>query len=242
MSILRQWSRRRWNCSGARLRGAGVRGDLVATRRPGDGARRRGAPATGGVEPYHQCRRCDGRQPAPAPRSTWPSRSPRRRPAGCALAVGDTGPGIAEPERIFDPFYSTKEVGQAEGMGLGLSISYGIVAELWRQPCRAQPLAAVRRLTDLMPPPGAAKPGGQVGQAEQGSGRMTRKVLLVDDDREVREALGQTLELAGLMPGAGRQLHRGQGPYHRRFRRGGGQRYPHARQGRLCASGPCARH
>lgn len=43
------------------------------------------------------------------------------------MTVADTGPGIEAPEKIFDPFYSTKEVGASEGMGLGLSISYGLV-------------------------------------------------------------------------------------------------------------------
>lgn len=43
------------------------------------------------------------------------------------LSVRDTGAGITEPEKIFDPFYSTKAIGAAEGMGLGLSISYGLV-------------------------------------------------------------------------------------------------------------------
>ncbi|WP_346353962.1 ATP-binding protein [Azotosporobacter soli] len=43
------------------------------------------------------------------------------------ISVSDTGKGI-EPEainRIFEPFYTTKEIG--EGTGLGLSVSYDIV-------------------------------------------------------------------------------------------------------------------
>lgn len=39
----------------------------------------------------------------------------------------DNGTGLREPERVFDPFYTTKEVGQ--GTGLGLSVCYGIVEE-----------------------------------------------------------------------------------------------------------------
>lgn len=43
------------------------------------------------------------------------------------LICRDSGPGIKEPDRVFDPFYTTKEVGQAEGMGLGLAISDRII-------------------------------------------------------------------------------------------------------------------
>ncbi|WP_397543842.1 ATP-binding protein [Roseovarius salis] len=43
-----------------------------------------------------------------------------------SVTVRDTGPGISDPDRMFEPFYSTKETGE-DGMGLGLSISYGLV-------------------------------------------------------------------------------------------------------------------
>lgn len=46
---------------------------------------------------------------------------------GLMVKFSDTGPGIDVPDKVFEPFYSTKEVGASEGMGLGLSISYGIV-------------------------------------------------------------------------------------------------------------------
>ena len=45
------------------------------------------------------------------------------------MASGLNGRGIKEKllEKIFDPFFSTKEVGK--GTGLGLSVSLGIVKE-----------------------------------------------------------------------------------------------------------------
>lgn len=43
------------------------------------------------------------------------------------IQFADTGPGILEPARVFDPFYTTRPVGQ--GTGLGLSACYGIIQE-----------------------------------------------------------------------------------------------------------------
>jgi len=43
------------------------------------------------------------------------------------VLFSDNGPGIKEPHRVFDPFYTTKPVGK--GTGLGLSICFGIIQE-----------------------------------------------------------------------------------------------------------------
>jgi two-component system NtrC family sensor kinase len=51
----------------------------------------------------------------------------KREKNNVVIEFSDTGPGIARPDLVFDPFYTTKPVGK--GTGLGLSICYGIVKE-----------------------------------------------------------------------------------------------------------------
>ncbi|OLD15719.1 MAG: hypothetical protein AUI85_10920 [Acidobacteriales bacterium 13_1_40CM_3_55_5] len=53
--------------------------------------------------------------------------STRRHDQFVQLEFADDGPGAQEPDRVFDPFYTTKPIGQ--GTGLGLSACYGIIQE-----------------------------------------------------------------------------------------------------------------
>lgn len=51
----------------------------------------------------------------------------RRERNEVVLEFDDTGVGIREPQRVFDPFYTTKPIGK--GTGLGLSATYGVVQD-----------------------------------------------------------------------------------------------------------------
>ena len=63
------------------------------------------------------------------PRGGWLTIVTKDGETGAAIEVADTGSGIPPEQlsRIYDPFFTTKEIGK--GTGLGLSITYGIVQE-----------------------------------------------------------------------------------------------------------------
>jgi two-component system NtrC family sensor kinase len=62
----------------------------------------------------------------------------KREGSDIVLQFSDTGPGIRDPQRVFDPFYTTKPVGK--GTGLGLSAVYGVVQDHGGQiTCRNKP-------------------------------------------------------------------------------------------------------
>jgi PAS domain S-box-containing protein len=128
-------------------------------------------------------------------------------PAGGTLTIGtrqegkdvictvtDTGVGVPEAlhRRIFEPFFTTKE---KTGTGLGLSISYSIVTrhsgEIWVESQEGRGTTFTLRFPGAeVSAPAAPTPGGQrPGQAG--------RVLLIENDPQVLEALAETLKTGG---------------------------------------------
>ena len=80
------------------------------------------------------------------------------------IQFADTGPGMAEPGRVFDPFYTTRPVGQ--GIGLGLSACYGIIQQHGgRITCRNRDEGGAIFQIDLPAAQQAAAAGFAQGQA-----------------------------------------------------------------------------
>jgi PAS domain S-box-containing protein len=95
----------------------------------------------------------------------------------------DSGRGVQDPHRVFDPFYTTKPVGK--GTGLGLSICYGIVKEHGGEiRVRNSPPRGATFAIDL--PMSAADQTRSDGPAKE-EVPACGLVLLVDDEESVLE-------------------------------------------------------
>ncbi|WP_415947800.1 ATP-binding protein [Streptomyces sp. KLOTTS4A1] len=80
---------------------------------------------------------------------------------GCLVVeVADTGSGIPQDDfpRIFEPFYTTKDVGK--GTGLGLHLSYRIVTQRHRGSITARSVPGDTRMVVRLPLGGSAQEAG----------------------------------------------------------------------------------
>jgi len=115
------------------------------------------------------------------------------------LKVADSGTGIAPQvlERMFDPFFSTKEVGV--GSGLGLSLVHGIVANVGGAIDVATELGKGTTFTVYLPRNGdaVAKPVDERRPLPRGAGQ---RVLIVDDEEPLVALATRTLEELGYAP------------------------------------------
>jgi PAS domain S-box-containing protein len=110
-------------------------------------------------------------------------------------SIADTGPGMAREllDRIFNPFFTTKPVG--EGTGLGLSISDGIIREHGGQiRVESVPGGGATFLVEL---PVVDPPKGRTKRPTASSGTRRRTILIADDEPSIRGALALFLEKGG---------------------------------------------
>ena len=114
----------------------------------------------------------------------------------CVVAeVSDSGCGIAAADlpRLFEPFFSTKKVG--EGSGLGLSICQGIVAKLGGAITVESTVGVGTTFRVKLPMPALAeaKAGDSEAFEEPSTGPSRSRILVIDDDRRVGAVIARML-------------------------------------------------
>jgi len=140
--------------------------------------------------------------PTDAPSRNQVHVATRRDGERIVIEVGDSGPGVpaADRELIFEPFHSTKDIGQGTGLGLFVcrNIARGFSGEvevrdrpgggaLFRVILPAAPEDAAVPPVEWTPP---ARPAIEPGQARG-------HIVVIDDDAMVAKALALQLREAG---------------------------------------------
>ena len=140
------------------------------------------------------------------PNPGFMERNPQVKPVHrVRLAIGDTGCGMDETvlKRIFEPFYTTKAVG--EGTGLGLAVVHNIVQHHDGAIVVESIRGAGTTLGLCFPQAIGGSPSADTGSGYQklelvdefGRGR---RIMLVDDEESVRHVGSSLLRLMGFSP------------------------------------------
>jgi PAS domain S-box-containing protein len=124
----------------------------------------------------------------------------RQRFAGrfVELAVRDTGSGIAPEivDRMFEPFFSTKEVGK--GSGMGLSMVHGIVHEHGGHVSVESAPGEGAAFRVLLPEALGVVAAGEKRLPPGARPELSGRVLVVDDEQMILEVVGDLLAGWGL--------------------------------------------
>ncbi|MCW2246331.1 signal transduction histidine kinase/CheY-like chemotaxis protein/molybdenum-dependent DNA-binding transcriptional regulator ModE [Azospirillum fermentarium] len=135
----------------------------------------------------------------------WRRHTALRRGTYVTIQVRDAGEGIAPDaiDRIFEPFYTTKQ--QGEGTGLGLSLVYSTVTraggavEVWSEPGQGTAFTLYFPAERGTLGYGAGDGGDDAPAEEVEDGpSVAATVLLVEDEEQVREFIRLTLEDMGM--------------------------------------------
>ncbi|HYE88329.1 MAG TPA: MASE1 domain-containing protein [Vicinamibacterales bacterium] len=123
--------------------------------------------------------------------------TPEARPGEYVmLSVTDTGTGMS-PEvraRIFEPYFTTKDVGK--GTGLGLSTAYGIVRQSEGHISVSSEMGLGTTFRIFLPRSEAPEPLTDLGGADR-MPEGTEHILLVEDDPSVRRLSKELLQRLG---------------------------------------------
>ncbi len=111
------------------------------------------------------------------------------------ISVRDTGTGMSEEvsRRVFEPFYTTKELGR--GSGLGLSTVYGIVRQMHGSIVVSSELGAGTTFRVYLPRHGEEP--RKVSPASEADLAGCETILIVEDQPAVRAATSRILERFG---------------------------------------------
>jgi signal transduction histidine kinase/ActR/RegA family two-component response regulator len=130
---------------------------------------------------------------------SWIPRGASRAGAHACISVEDTGTGIPPEivDRIFDPFYTTKGVG--DGTGLGLASVYGFVKQSGGCVDVYSKVGVGSEFSVYLPSVEGAATTVSVASSAARVAPSSRAaiILLVDDEPLVRRALERTLQAGG---------------------------------------------